>query len=57
MPQYFDDLTSDELRALLGASMRRADSIAEQWQREKSKINEIEKILMNRSMMAKVKVS
>jgi hypothetical protein len=55
MPQYFDDLTSDELNALLGASRRRADSIAEQWQREKSKINEIEKILMNRSMMAKVK--
>jgi predicted transcriptional regulator len=55
MPQYFDDLTSDELKALLGASRRRADSMAEQWQREKSKINEIERILMDRSMMAKVK--
>ena len=56
MPQYFDDLSSDELKALLGASMRRADSIAEQWQREKFKINEIERILMDRSMMAKAKV-
>jgi len=55
MPQYFDDLTTDELEALLGASRRRADGLAEQWQREKSKVDEIARILGQRSMKAKVK--